>query len=227
MKDDRARHSTDPWKGTSVKVATGASRYAAAVFLITLTGAQADPVTPPPGIPVEQFVALYCAGCHGPAGQGLNPVFPKLTGQRPDYLFREMQKFRSGARKGTMMQVYLGNLQDRDLAILARYFSGLHRVPDAGDGAPPDEAGRRLHMEGDSARGLPACASCHVSGAQASHHVTPMPRLTGQHAAYLENQMDRFLASTRDPGQTPSHPIVDRLEDDEIRSVSRYLSRIE
>ena len=197
------------------------------VLATVAAGARAEQAVPPPGLPVDLFVATYCAGCHGPAGQGPNPVFPKLAGQRPDYLFREMQKFRSGARKGTMMQVYLGNLQDRDLAVLARYFSGLQRVPDAGEGAPPDEAGRRLHIEGDSARGLPACASCHVSGAHGSHRATPMPRLTGQHAAYLESQLDRFLAGTRTPGQTPSHPIIDRLEDDEIRSVSRYLSRVE
>ena len=226
-KDHRARHSTDPWKGKPVKGATGTYSYAATVLMLTLTAAQADPATPPPGLPVDQFVATYCAGCHGPAGQGPNPVFPKLAGQRPDYLFREMQKFRSGTRKGTMMQVHLGNLQDRDLAVLARYLGGLRRIPDADNGSPPDETGRLLYVEGIAARNLPACASCHGHGAHGDPRAAPLPRLTGQHATYLESQLDRFLAGARLPGQAPSHPTANRLDDDEIGAVSRYLSRVE
>jgi cytochrome c553 len=54
-----------------------------------------------------------------------------------------------------------------------------------------------------------------------------MPRLAGQHAAYLERQLNRFVEGDRLPGQTPQHPIADHLEDAEIRAVSRYISRIE
>jgi cytochrome c553 len=210
-----------------LKANSGFRFFAGLMLAAGIARAAEGPGHPPLRVPVEQFVAAYCAGCHGPGGQGSNPVFPKLAGQRPDYLFRELQKFRNGTRKGTIMQVRLGNLPDRDLAVLARYLGGLRRMPDSPDGAPPEETGRLLYEEGNAARGLPACSSCHGANTHGDLHAVPVPRLTAQHASYIEGQLDRFLGGTRLPGQSPRHPLAERLEDSEITSVSRYISRIE
>lgn len=157
-------------------------------------------------------------------------MFPKLAGQRAEYLFREMTKFRSGARKGTMMQVYLAGLDNNEIATLALHLSSQRRLPDTGNDQAPEADGRLLYSEGNAARGLPACATCHGSAAGRTSHLTnenAIPRLTGQHAAYLEDQLLRFLKGTRLPGQTENHPVANRLESAEIRSVSRFMSRIE
>jgi len=188
------------------------------------------PVGPPYGMPVEQFISERCGGCHGAAGQGPNPAYPKLAGQRADYLFREMTKFRSGARKGTMMQVFLAGMEDREIAVLALHFNAQRRTPDSGDADLADEAGRLLYSVGNTARNLPACIACHDKAAEKTGHSSnamAVPRLTGQHAAYLEDQLLRFVNGTRLPGQTPKHPVANRLDASEISSVSRYMSRIE
>ena len=132
-----------------------------------------------------------------------------------------------------MMQVHLGGLQNREIGVLAMYLSGQRRVPDSGDGAPPDEAGRLLYSEGNAARQLSACATCHGKNSDTTRHSSDataamaIPRLTGQHGAYIEEQLYRFVDGTRQPGQSPNHPVANQLDDEDIRALTRYLSRVE
>lgn len=65
-----------------------------------------------------------CSSCHGAAGHGVAPNFPKLAGQHEAYLRKQMQDFRSGARKDPAMSPIAAGLSDTQIEAAARYFAG-------------------------------------------------------------------------------------------------------
>lgn len=72
-----------------------------------------------------------CAGCHSPRGNGNEPGgFPRLSGQQPEYIAKQLKAYRSGERKtGDMSQIMTdvaSELSDRQISALASYISGLH-----------------------------------------------------------------------------------------------------
>jgi cytochrome c553 len=71
-----------------------------------------------------QVKAAMCQGCHGSAGQG-NGQFPRLAGQRPDYLVKQLNSFKEGKRSNGQMKAVAGSLSEEDMKALAAYFSAL------------------------------------------------------------------------------------------------------
>ena len=71
-----------------------------------------------------------CIACHGPRGNGTErSVFPKVSGQHPDYIKAQLVKFRSGDRNNdmnAMMRDIAKKLTDEDIDILSKYMGGLH-----------------------------------------------------------------------------------------------------
>ena len=70
----------------------------------------------------EKFT--LCAGCHGTNGKG-NGGFPRLAGQHPDYLARQLKNFQDGSRKGGPMPAMARNLSPEDIDVLAAYLGSL------------------------------------------------------------------------------------------------------
>ncbi len=70
--------------------------------------------------------AVLCTACHGADGNTpAGPDFPRLAGQRQDYLLKALRDYKSGARKNPIMAGQVANLSPQDMADLAAYFSGL------------------------------------------------------------------------------------------------------
>jgi len=67
-----------------------------------------------------------CAACHGADGTGVAqfPDYPKLAGQRRDYLVQALKQYKSGARKNPIMGGMAQTLSPQDIEDLAAYFSG-------------------------------------------------------------------------------------------------------
>jgi len=51
------------------------------------------------------------------------PDYPKLGGQRPDYLAKALRDYKSGARKNAIMAGFAGALSTADIENLAAYYS--------------------------------------------------------------------------------------------------------
>ena len=72
-----------------------------------------------------------CMGCHSPTGQGNDPAgFPRLSGQHPEYIEKQLRAFRAGERtndgeQSTMRQV-AANLSDAELKAVANFVAGLN-----------------------------------------------------------------------------------------------------
>jgi cytochrome c553 len=189
-------------------------------------GAADDEVRARPGEtgrPVPSVVIEVCARCHGLDGQGRGGgAFPRLAGQRLDYLVRAMQAYAEGRRYSGIMSP-IARRVGADLSRTAvGYYSAKPTSPGVTAPSAPGatSAGARLASEGSPAQDVPPCASCHdaepVNGAY--------PRLRGQHARYLAQQL-RLLQLRRRGGSEfvhLMHTFVNRLTDAQIADVSAH-----
>jgi cytochrome c553 len=73
----------------------------------------------------RQQAQQACAVCHGPLGIANAPETPNLAGEPAGYLARQLQAFRSGARKHEVMGVIAKGLSDADIANLAAWFASV------------------------------------------------------------------------------------------------------
>jgi cytochrome c553 len=80
--------------------------------------------------------------------------------------------------------------------------------------------GATLFADGDSARGLPACVSCH--GAAGNSTIAANPKLAGQPEAYLYKQLVNFTEASRN--QPVMTTYAKMLSDEEKRNIAAYLS---
>jgi cytochrome c553 len=64
-----------------------------------------------------------CQACHGMDGNSTVPDYPKLAGQRPDYIAKALRDYKSGARKNAIMAGFAGTLSTADIDNVAAYYS--------------------------------------------------------------------------------------------------------
>ena len=79
--------------------------------------------------------------------------------------------------------------------------------------------GATLYADGDAARGLPACVSCH--GAAGTSTITANPKLAGQHENYIYKQLVDFTTPQRN--QPVMSTYAKMLSDADKKNVAAYL----
>jgi len=105
------------------------------------------------------------------------------------------------------------------LAVLA--VSGVASAAEHAAPAKVDPAkGSTLYADGDNARGLPACVSCH--GAAGNSTIAANPKLAGQPEAYLYKQLVNFASPSRNNPVMSTYAKM--LTEDEKKNISAYLS---
>lgn len=163
-----------------------------------------------------------CAGCHGPDGNSVNGMWPKLAGQHAGYLVKQLTEFKSGKRVDPTMAGMAAPLSEQDREDLAAYFGSQKTAIGS---TPKDllEAGQTIYRAGNAASGVPACASCH-GPTGAGNAQAKFPRLSGQHEAYVEKALKDFRSGARanDAGQMMRN-IAAKLTDAEIKAVAAYV----
>ena len=80
--------------------------------------------------------------------------------------------------------------------------------------------GGALYTDGDNARGLPACVSCH--GANGNSTIAVNPRLSAQHESYIYKQLVNFTTAERN--QPVMTTYAKMLTDEEKHNVAAWLS---
>ena len=79
------------------------------------------------GIPEKAVPA--CAGCHGPAGDGVPVQYARLGGQHAEYLSAELGLFRAGKRANSpQMATIASRMSDAEIAAVSDYAEGLNPV---------------------------------------------------------------------------------------------------
>ena len=65
-----------------------------------------------------------CTGCHGSSAQGRGG-FPKLAGQQPEYIEKQLLAFKNRSRKGGPMNAMTSSLSEQDIKEIAAYLGNL------------------------------------------------------------------------------------------------------
>lgn len=165
--------------------------------------------------------AAVCAACHGAEANSGIPANPKLAQQHPEYLVKQLQDFKSGARPSPIMQAFAAQLSEADMKNIA-YWAGAQK---AKPGFAKDKElvtlGERIYRGGIAERQVAACAGCHSpNGAGVP---SQYPRLSGQHADYTDAQLKAFRDGPR-KNSLQMAQIAARLNDREIRAVADYIA---
>jgi cytochrome c553 len=185
-----------------------------------------------------QKKAAVCFACHGATGVSVAPTFPRLAGQRADYLYQRLLSFKRAAPKDpyysvSPMKALVANLSDADMRDLAMYFSA--QTPPAAaaaPGPPPPGKGEALFLGGDPARGTPPCQGCHGADAGGPSISTgpyaAYPSLRGQYAPYLIARLTNFHKHL--PYDTTNDFIMGNvaqtLDDESIQAIAMWLSSL-
>ena len=167
-------------------------------------------------------VTSKCAMCHGERGESVSEEFPRLAAQHESYIAKELRDFKAGNRQGLMVR-FAKALSDDEIAAVARYYAAQPAQPH--QAAQPDLAafGRFIHLRGNPYSGVPACKTCH---GEAAHGTAQLPRLAGQHAAYLERQVKEFTQRKRTNDNEVMHAVAGKLTPLEVRAVAEYLASL-
>lgn len=108
------------------------------------------------------------------------------------------------------------------IALLAVTASASAEEKKPATAAPKIDAakGGALYTDGDNARGLPACVSCH--GANGNSTIAINPKLSSQHEGYIYKQLVNFTTPERN--QPVMTTYAKMLTDEEKHNISAWLS---
>lgn len=162
-----------------------------------------------------------CVACHGADGNSAVPAQPKLAGQHPEYLVKQLQEFKSGARKNPVMQGFAAMLSDEDMRNISFWLATKAPKP----GFAKDKAlvamGEKIWRGGIADRQVPACASCHSPNGAGMP--SQYPHLAGQHADYTALQLTAFRDGKRTNNQQMTG-VAAKLNDREIKALADYVA---
>ena len=167
---------------------------------------------------------LTCSACHGASGNDMViPGAAKLGGQNQNYLYKQLQDIKNGARPIVLMTGQLNAFSDQDLADIAAHYASLEEPL----GATEESAltlGQTLYRAGNADIGVAACSACH-SPTGAGNNGAGYPSLRGQDPAYTESQLREFRDGTRNNDLAGvMRDNVSRLNDLEIQALASYVS---
>jgi cytochrome c553 len=172
----------------------------------------------------ERFAAEHCGSCHGATGQSAAPNFPRLAGQNPAYLVKQLKDFANGKRNSPMMKEKVALMDDAMITALAGFY-GAQRAANTPSNDPQLMAvGQFVYQRGNSYAGLPACQACHGPDGRGS---AELPRLAGQHPGYIAAQLRSFHQSERSNDTVTMKFVSSRMSDLEINAVAAYLGHLE
>jgi cytochrome c553 len=169
----------------------------------------------------EAKYTAMCASCHGADGNAGSPAYPKLAGQHPEYLNKQLHEFKSGKRANAIMSGFAATLSDDDMRNIAYWASAQKAKPGFAKDKELVALGERIYRGGIADRQVAACAGCHSPNGAGIP--SQYPRLSGQHADYTVTQLTSFRDGIR-KNSAQMTGVAAKLNDREIKAVSDYIA---
>lgn len=181
--------------------------------------------------------AAACMGCHGADGNSPADMWPKLAGQVPEYIAKQLHDFKEGRRSNDQMSPMAQSLSDQDVQDLATFFAAQQANPVPAQQDKLAE-GEKIYLKGSGRADalVTACVGCHGqrgegsrnwSGIYSSAPTVLAPAIGSQHAAYVANQLKAYKGGARsnDVGHVMRN-IAGRMSDAQIEAVAAYASTL-
>jgi cytochrome c553 len=198
-------------------------------FFLLLAASLALPVfgqdsKAPPKVDVTKGQALstqVCGACHTADGSRGAPANPIIAGQHPEYLFKQLEEFKSGKRNNPVMKGFAAPLSEADMRSVAAFYATKQTRPGTAKNKDLYTLGQKIYRGGIADKQVPACAGCHSP--TGSGIPSQYPRVGGQHADYTEAQLNGFRSGQR-ANSAPMAAIASRMSDREIKAVADYIA---
>ena len=195
-------------------------------LIVTLTAACAHAADSPPAAKAdlsrgEAISNGVCVACHANDGSRGSAAYPILQGQHPDYLVKQLQEFKGGKRPNAIMTGIASTLSDADMKNVAAFYGSKQAKPGFAKNKDLASAGEKIYRGGVAGPAVPACAGCH--GPAGAGIPAQYPRLSGQHADYVEAQLLTFRSGVRHNNVAMSQ-IAAKLGDHDIKALADYVA---
>ncbi len=165
-----------------------------------------------------------CVACHGADGNSPAPTFPKLAGQGAQYMVKQLLDFKEGSlRQAAVMTPMVAPLSEADMLDISTYYAAQERSFGVADETLVGR-GEAIYRGGITGSNIGACIGCHGPRGL-GNPAAKFPAVSGQHAAYLADQLMKFRSGER--ANDPLHMmrnIAARMTDAEIQAVSSYMA---
>ena len=170
--------------------------------------------------------AEYCAGCHGGDGNSEQTDYPILAGQTTRYNYLQLKDYKSGRRKDEMMNPVAAQLEKQDMVDMAAYYAAQRpkgpRIQ-SGESSVPFKPDPARVAAGRSKSAEVLCTMCHLGEFSGQNEV---PRVAGQHPAYVIKQLKEFKNGTRTNDAGTMSSVAKTLSDEDIVNLAHYLASL-
>jgi cytochrome c553 len=175
----------------------------AALYFASQTPAQRS--APSTGnVAAGEPLTAVCGGCHGSRGVSTDSATPSLAGQDPQYLVQTTNAYRT-SRKHPLMSRLVANLDDRDIADIAAFYSTQR--------SKPAENGQSLLQETTD-----KCDRCHAGGLD--NPALAIPIINGQDKDYLTLALRAYRDNRR--GNSMMHNMSTPYSDSIIEGIASH-----
>ena len=176
----------------------------------------------------KQIADNVCAQCHGADGNNSIGKYPRLSAQHANYIVRETIAIRDGKRTigaSAEMKPMVQGLSDDDIRNVAAYFAKQAGKPGETNPKGNVKLGEKIFRSGLPEKKVPACMACHSpNGAgipAGGTEVTAYPRIGGQHASYVVDQLKAYAAHKRTGNMM--RDIAKRMSEEEMKAVGNFI----
>src|SRR6266542_1165938 len=188
----------------------------AVLSAVGATGAAAGGPVDMPGF----AKVLTCTACHGASGNSPSDSMPSLAGAYPAYFKKQIQDYAAGKRPSPEMEPYAKMVVLLGVDEIASFFAGQIREPSPIKvSAAAVERGRTASAQ---------CVICHGADGRGDP-AKLVPNLTGQPPGYLREQMLRFTADDRSPGDpalAALKALMKTIPDETFTDLAAYYSSL-
>ncbi len=213
-----------------MKVTLALIRTTTAAALVGLAAAVAGPALAADAAPAapkvdtakgQAIANQVCAACHTTDGSRGSPANPIIQGQHAEYIAKQLADFKSGKRNNPVMKGFASALSEEDMRNVAAFYATKAAKPGFAKNKELVALGEKIYRGGIPEKAVPACAGCHSpTGAGIP---AQFPRVGGQHADYIEAQMNGFRTGARANGPMMA-TIAAKMNEREIKAVSDYVA---
>ena len=143
--------------------------------------------------------------------------YPVLAGQTARYLYLQLRDFAAGRRWDPQMSPTAAGLSEPEMRGLAQWYAQQAQV------APAYEFDALKVARGKAKADEVLCTACHLGGYVGQNEV---PRIAGQHYAYVVKQLRDFRARRRTDDAGAMTSLSDTLSEADIENLAHYLASL-
>lgn len=144
------------------------------------------------------------------------PAIPSIAGQPRVFLENQLVLIREGLRDVPAMKAVMGALNDEQIVALAKHFAAQPVAP------PQAPLLAEKFKSGAEVAKDALCGTCHLPGYVGQNQV---PRLAGQHEAYLLPTMKMYRDQPAPGRDTAMSAVLYGLKDADLEALAHYFAQ--